>query len=186
MSGHSKWSNIKNRKGALDAKKSKIFGQLSKLIRVAVKEGGSGDPIHNPALRTILEKARAANMPKEKTQKAIERGLGKSDSGKQWQEVIYEAFGPYGEAYLIMAITDNPNRSSGELRFILSRAGGSLAGPGSAKFLFERTPTGDFQPKIPLTLNSGQLNEIAKIVDSLHENEEVENVYCSAIINHDN
>lgn len=181
MSGHSKWSNIKNRKGALDAKKSKVFGQLSKLIRVAVKEGGSGDPIHNPALRTVLEKARAANMPKEKTQKAIERGLGKSASGRQWQEVIYEAFGPYGEAYLIAAVTDNPNRSSGELKFALSRAGGSLAGPGSARFLFERTPAGDFQPKIPMTLEPNQLDEVTKIIDSLHENEEVESIYCSAL-----
>lgn len=185
MSGHSKWSNIKNRKGALDAKKSKVFGQISKLIRIAVKEGGSGDPQHNPSLRAVLEKARAANMPKEKTQKAIDRGLGKSASGRPWQEVMYEAFGPFGEAYLIMVITDNPNRTSGELRFALSRVGGSLAGPGSARFLFDRNQENEFIPKILLTLDPSQLDQVAHIIDTLHDDEEIEDIYCSAI-NHVN
>ena len=89
MSGHSKWHNIKNRKGAQDAKKGKVFGQMSKLIRVAVREGGSGDPKHNANLRLVLEKAREVNMPKENVQRAIDKGLGKSDKG-QMQEITYE------------------------------------------------------------------------------------------------
>ncbi|HOZ03113.1 MAG TPA: YebC/PmpR family DNA-binding transcriptional regulator [Candidatus Woesebacteria bacterium] len=182
MSGHSKWNNIKNRKEALDSKKSKVFGQISKLIRIAVKEGDSGDPQHNVGLRTVLDKARAANMPKDKIQKAIDRGLGKSTSGRPWQEAIYEAFGPQGEAYLILVITDNPNRSSGELRFILSRAGGSLAGPGSAKFLFERSPDNQFVPKIPMVLDQAGREQVLGIMDSLLENDEVEEVFCSVAI----
>lgn len=179
VSGHSKWSNIKNRKGALDAKKSKVFGQVSKLIRIAVKEGGSGDPQHNANLRGVLEKARAANMPKEKIQKAIDRGLGKSGSGGALQEIIYEAFGPFGEAYLIQLVTDNPNRSSGEIRFILSRQGGALAGPGAAKFLFDKLPSQEYKVKIPLELEENQLAKVTEIIDQLLENEEVEEVYCS-------
>lgn len=181
MSGHSKWSNIKNRKGALDAKKSKVFGQLSKLIRIAVKEGGSNEPQHNANLRGVLDKAKLANMPKEKIQKAIDRGLGKSKSGVVIQEILYEAFGPFGEAYLVQAITDNPNRTSGEMRFILSRQGASLAGPGSAKFLFERLPGGhEYKAKIPFQLDETQLTKVAEILEHLLENEEVEEVYCSA------
>ncbi len=181
MSGHSKWHNIKNRKEALDSKKSKTFGQISKLIRIAVKEGESGDPQHNASLRTVLEKAHAANMPKDKIQKAIDRGLGKTIGGRPWQEAIYEAFGPLGEAYLILVVTDNPNRSSGELRFTLSRAGGSLAGPGSAKFLFDRTPDNQFVPKIPLILDQAGRAQVMEIMDSLLENDEVEEVFCSVV-----
>ena len=179
MSGHSKWSNIKNRKGALDAKKSKVFGQVSKLIRIAVKEGGSGDPQHNANLRAVLEKARAANMPKDKIQKEIDRGLGKSTSGRPFQEMLYEAFGPFGEAYLIQAITDNPNRSSSEVRFTLSRQGASLAGPGAAQFLFDKFNQ-EYQAKMPLKLAEDQLGKVRETIDQLLENEEVEDVYCSA------
>lgn len=179
MSGHSKWSNIKNRKGALDAKKSKIFGQLSKLIRIAVKEGKSGDPQHNSNLRAVLEKARAQNMPKDKVQRAIDCGLGKSESGRELLQITYEAFGQFGEAYLIEAITDNPNRTSGEVRFILSKHNASLAGPGSAKFLFERTQDHVYQPKIPMVLTDEQMTMVQELAEELLNNEDVEEIYCS-------
>lgn len=181
MAGHSKWNNIKNRKSAVDAKKSKTFGSLSKLIRIAVKEGGSGDPQFNPTLRTQLDKAREANMPKDKIQRAIDKGLGKSASGATVSEVVYEAFGAAGEAYLIQLVTDNPQRTSSELRAILSRKGGSLAGPGSAQYLFSRATDGGFLPLMPLELDASQLEAAQVLLDALREQEDVEEVYTTFI-----
>lgn len=180
MAGHSKWNNIKNRKGAVDAKRGKVFSQLSKLIRIAVKEGGSGDPQFNPSLRTVLDKARAANMPKDNIQKAIERGLGKSASGQAIQEVVYEAFGPAGSALLIVAQTDNLNRTSGEIKFALSRNHGSLGSPGSASYLFTRNDQGEFVPNMPYALEDPKdLEKIQNLIEVLRENEDVEDIYAS-------
>ncbi len=179
MAGHSKWHNIKNRKGAVDAKRGKIFSDLAKLIRIAVKEGKSDDPKFNPGLRVLLDKARAANMPKENIKRAVERGLGKSASGASIQETLYEAFGPSGAAFLITAHTDNPTRTSGEMRFILTRNGGTLASPGSAQFLFTRA-NGVFTPVMPLEiLDEQELQKIQDLFDALLENEDVEDVFCS-------
>ncbi len=181
MAGHSKWNNIKNRKGAVDIQRSKVFGDLAKYIRKAVKEGGSSDPQFNPTLRTFLDKARMANMPKEKIQKAIDKGSGKSASGVTIQEVLYEAFGPNGEAYLVQAVTDNPNRSSSEMKFIFSRHGGSLSGPGSARHLFERIGGSmDYRPMMPLPLTSDQAEAVQILIDTLLAHEDVEDVFCSA------
>lgn len=182
MAGHSKWHNIKNRKGAVDSQRSKIFGDLAKHIRKAVKEGGSGDPQFNPTLRTFLDKARMANMPREKIQKAIDKGSGKSASGVTIQEVLYEAFGPYGEAYLVQAVTDNPNRSSSEMKFIFSRHGGSISGPGSARHLFERTDGAEYRVSMPLELSSEQLEAVQTLIATLLDHEDVEDVYCTAKI----
>ena len=179
MAGHSKWHNIKNHKGAVDSQRSKVFGDLAKYIRKAVKEGGSGDHQFNPSLRTYLDKARMANMPKEKIQKAIDKGLGKSASGVTIQEVLYEAFGPYGEAYLVQAITDNPNRSSSEMKFIFSRHGGSISGPGSARHLFEKIGGTEYRPTMPLPLSPNQVEAVQILVDTLLEHEDVEDVYCT-------
>lgn len=180
MAGHSKWNNIKNRKSAVDAKKSKTFGNLSKLIRIAVKEGGSGDPQFNPQLRTLLEKAREANMPKDKVQRAIDKGLGKSASGASVAEVLYEAFGAAGEAYLIQLVTDNAQRTSSEIRAVLSRHGGSLAGPGSAQYLFSRTAGGGFTPTMPLELGESQVAGAQELLEVLRQHEDVEEVYTTA------
>lgn len=178
MSGHSKWNNIKNRKGAVDAKKGKVFGLLSKQIRIAVKEGKSGDPGSNPSLRTLLDKARAANMPKSKVDAAIDRGLGKSASGAVIQEILYEAFGPAGEGILILAHTENPNRTSSDIKFALSRSGGSIGGPGSAQYLFDRRGA-DFVPKMQLAASAGQALQLEQIIDALREIDDVEDVFVS-------
>src|SRR3989304_3111017 len=130
MSGHSKWSNIKNQKAAADAKKGKIFGLLARQIRNAVKEGGSGDPQSNATLRTLLEKSRAENMPKEKVQRAIDVGLGKG-AGGELKEIVYEGFGPGGVGFLVAVVTNNANRTTSEIREIFSRAGGSIGAPPS-------------------------------------------------------
>jgi YebC/PmpR family DNA-binding regulatory protein len=180
MAGHSKWNNIKNKKGAADEKRGKLFTQLSKLIKSAVKEGGSGDPQSNPGLRLIVEKARAANMPKEKIQKAIDRGLGKSNTGATLQEIKYEGFGPQGVAFIVAAVTDNPNRTSGEMKFIFSRAGGSLGGPGSVSYMFTRDQAGEYSATMPMAIEDAETQEqLQKLIDTLRENEDIEDVYCA-------
>lgn len=185
MSGHSKWSNIKHRKGAQDALKGKVFGQLAKHIRIAVRQGGSGDPAANPTLRLILEKARAANMPKENVQRAIDRGLGKSGSGPV-QEVVYEGYGPGGVGILVAAATDNANRTSGELRFIFSRAGGSLGAPGSVMYMFKRVEANadgedsGYICTIPMPVtNLEQQQKLQDLIDELLDNDDVEEVFCA-------
>jgi YebC/PmpR family DNA-binding regulatory protein len=180
MAGHSKWNNIKNRKGAMDAKKGKVFGQLSKLIRMAVREGKSDNPKFNPTLRLVLDKARAANMPKENISRAIERGMGKTAGGNAIQEITYEAFGPGGAPLLITALTDNPNRTSAEVKHALSRSGGSLGGPGSAMYMFERDPaSGDYKPTMPMEVESPNLENLKQLQDLLLEIDDVEEVHLS-------
>ncbi len=180
MSGHSKWSTIKHKKGIADIKKGKLFSQLSKDIRIAVKEGKSGDPRFNNALRLAVEKARAANMPKENIERAIDRGLGKGKGGAI-HEVVYEAYGPHGVGLVIVAMTDNNQRTAGEVRNILSRAGGSLGGPGSAMYLFHRLGE-EYTVAIPMEIADVQQQEqIQELIDSLREDEDVEDVFCAGV-----
>jgi YebC/PmpR family DNA-binding regulatory protein len=178
MAGHSKWNNIKNRKGAADAKRGKVFSQLSKQIKTATKEGKSGDPNHNPTLRLIIEKARAANMPKENIQRAIDRGLGKGKAGAI-QEIVYEGFTPGGVAIVIVAQTDNPQRTAGEIRANLSKAGGSLAGPGSVMYMFERHGE-EYKSTMPMELtDEEQIIKLEELMDLLRTNDDVEDVYTA-------
>jgi len=136
MSGHNKWANIKHRKAAQDAKKSQVFTKLIREIIVAAREGG-GDPSTNPRLRTVLEKAREANMSRETVERSIKKGTGELE-GERYEEIIYEAYAPGGVALYILTLTDNKNRTAQELRHILSKNGGSLAESGSVAWLFER------------------------------------------------
>jgi YebC/PmpR family DNA-binding regulatory protein len=178
MAGHSKWNNIKNKKGAADAKRGKVFSQISKEIRVAVREGKSGDPSANPRLRVQIEKARAANMPKENIQRAIDRGLGKGKGG-MIQEVVYEGFGPQGAGMIIVAQTDNTQRTAGEVRSTLSKAGGSLGGPGTAMYLFQRQGD-EYQVTIPMAIENPELQEkLQNLIDTLREIEDIEDVFCA-------
>jgi YebC/PmpR family DNA-binding regulatory protein len=134
MSGHSKWSTIKRKKGAKDAQRSKQFSKVIKEITVAARIGG-GDPNGNPRLRLAVAKARAANMPQDNIKKAIQKGTGELE-GVHYEEVLYEAFGPGGVALLIEALTDNRNRTVGEIRHVLDRHGGNLAQTGAVSHLF--------------------------------------------------
>jgi YebC/PmpR family DNA-binding regulatory protein len=179
MSGHSKWNNIKNRKNAQDQMKGKIFSQFSRQIRAAVKAGKSGDPSLNANLRLILEKARSVNMPKDKIQRAIDVALGKTGVN-QVREIVYEAFAPGGVALMIVALSDNNNRTAGELRTLLSKHNSSLAGPGSAAYMFERDQEGGFTAKIKIELDEKQTRETLELVDLLMENEDVEDVFVAA------
>lgn len=136
MSGHSKWSSIKHKKGAQDAKRGQMFTKLIREIAVAARHGG-GDPDSNPRLRLAIEKAREANMPKDNIEKAVKRGTGELE-GVAYEEVTYEAYGPGGVALLIEALTDNKNRTTAEVRNLLARGGGNLAGTGSTAWLFQK------------------------------------------------
>ncbi|PLV59192.1 YebC/PmpR family DNA-binding transcriptional regulator [Thermotoga sp. KOL6] len=136
MSGHNKWANIKHRKMAQDAKRSKIFTKLIREIIVAAREGG-GNIETNPRLRAAVERAKAENMPKENIERAIKRGTGELE-GVEYQEVIYEGYAPGGVAVYIRALTDNKNRTAQELRHLFSKHGGSLAESGSVSWIFER------------------------------------------------
>jgi YebC/PmpR family DNA-binding regulatory protein len=179
MSGHSKWSNIKNKKNAQDQMRAKIFSQFSRQIRSAVKAGKSGDPNLNSALRVILDKARSANMPKDKIQRSIDVALGKGGEN-QVQEIVYEAFAPGGVALMIVALTDNNNRTASELRTLLSRHNGSLAGPGSAAYMFERDQEGGFSATIKIDLADEQLAKVLDLLDLLRDNDDVEDVFVAA------
>ena len=136
MSGHSKWATIKHKKGALDAKRGRIFTRLIKELTVAARAGG-GDPDMNPRLRTIIGDAKAANMPAENIKRAIRRGTGE-EPGVSYEEAQYEAYGPGGAALIVDVLTDNKNRTAGEIRHLLEKHGGNLAAPNAVAWMFNK------------------------------------------------
>ena len=136
MSGHSKWSTIKRKKGAIDAARGRVFTKLIKEITVAVRAGG-GDPDTNPRLRTALLAGRAQNLPADNIKKAIQRGTGELP-GQAYEEIQYEGYGPGGVAILMQTVTDNRNRTVGELRHMLSKHGGNLGETGSVGWIFNK------------------------------------------------
>jgi YebC/PmpR family DNA-binding regulatory protein len=137
MSGHSKWSSIKHRKAAADAKRGQLFTKLARAITVAAREGG-GDPAANFTLAAAIEKARSYSMPKDNIQRAIDRGTGAGDGEARIERVVYEGYGPGGAAILLEALTDNRNRTSAEVRHAFDKHGGSLGEPGSVAWQFEK------------------------------------------------
>ena len=136
MSGHSRWSKVKNYKGALDAKRGKIFSKLSKEISVAAKMGG-GDPNFNPRLRQAIATARGESMPVDNIERAIKKGTGELE-GAAYEEMVYEAYGPGGVAILLEIATDNKNRCAAEIRNVFTKNTGHLASPGSVAWMFHR------------------------------------------------
>jgi YebC/PmpR family DNA-binding regulatory protein len=136
MSGHSKWATIKHKKGALDAKRGKIFTRLIKEITIAAK-GGGGDPDGNPRLRTAILAAKAENMPAENIKRAIQRGTGELE-GVNYEEISFEGYGPGGVAVIVDVLTDNRNRAVSEIRFAFSKNGGNLGETGSVRFMFSK------------------------------------------------
>jgi YebC/PmpR family DNA-binding regulatory protein len=136
MSGHSKWHTIKHKKGAADARRGKAFTRIIKELTVAARSGG-GDPGMNPRLRTIIADAKANNMPRENIERAIRRGTGE-EPGVSYEEIMYEGYGPGGVALLIQSLTDNKNRTVGEIRFLLGKHNGNLAAENSVAWMFSR------------------------------------------------
>lgn len=144
MSGHSKWSTIKRQKGAADAKRGQLFTKLAREIAVAAREG-LPDPDLNVRLRLAVDRARAANMPKDNIERAIERASGASNSDN-YDEVYYEGYGPGGTALMIQALTDNRNRTVGEVRALLTRSGGTLGESGTVAWMFDRVGYIEIEP----------------------------------------
>ncbi|OGV96375.1 hypothetical protein A2W24_04555 [Microgenomates group bacterium RBG_16_45_19] len=149
-------------------KKGRTFSLISRQIRVAVKEGKSGDPNQNSTLRLALEKARQANMPKEKVERAIESGLGKTAAGGVIEEVMYEAYGPGGVGLRILVVTDNRNRAGAEVRRVIERTGGSLASPGATGYLFESGSAGQ------VTVDETEKAKVEALIEALEALDEVE------------
>ncbi len=137
MSGHSKWSTIKRKKGAADAKRGALFGKLSRAITVAAREGG-GDPEMNPALQLAVSKAKEANMPNDNIQRAIDKGTGAGADAETFERITYEGYAPGGVAVLVEVLTDNRNRAASDVRHVFSKNGGKLGTSGSVAYLFER------------------------------------------------
>ena len=137
MSGHSKWSSIKHKKGAADAKRGQLFTKLTRALIVAAKDGGP-DPAANLALQNAIEKARAASMPKDNIERAIARGSGTGADAAAYEHISYEGYGPGGVAVYVDVLTDNRNRTAGEVRHIFARHDGNLAESGAVAWLFER------------------------------------------------
>ncbi|QAA82702.1 YebC/PmpR family DNA-binding transcriptional regulator [Aequorivita sp. H23M31] len=159
MAGHSKWANIKRRKGAQDKKRGKEFTRAIKEIYVSIKEGGSADPDANPALRNAIVNAKGVNMPKDTIERAIKKASG--DDADNYEEVSFEGYGPNGIAFFVECTTNNTNRTVASIRSIFSKNGGSLGVNGSVEFLFERKSVFTIEEKyIPMPLEELELELI--------------------------
>lgn len=166
MSGHNKWSKIKHKKAITDAQKSKVFSKLVRLIQVESKNA-NGD-VNSPGLKTAIEKAKKENMPKDNIEKAIKKGA--SDTGASMDSVTYESYGPGGVALMIDALTDNKNRTSAEIKYILSKNGLSLSG--SASWAFENKV-----PKTFVEISEEDAVKLDSIIEALEEQDDVQEVY---------
>lgn len=175
MSGHNKWSKIKHKKAATDAKKSKIFGKLVRMIQVEAKKA-DGD-INSPGLRTAIEKARQENMPNDNIDRAIKKASEAGDASP----VVFEAYGPAGIGMIITGLTDNNNRTSAEIKHILSKTGGSLGTPGSVSWNFTRDlENGDWTPNTTMELSDTDLEKLSNLVEALEDNDDVQEVFTNA------
>jgi len=165
MAGHSKWANIRFRKGAQDAKRGKLFTKLIHEITVSARAGG-GDPASNPRLRGAIDKAKSQSMPKDNIDRAIKRGTGEGD-GAMYEEVRYEGYGPGGVAVMVDGLTDNRNRTVAEIRYAFSKHGGNLGADGSVAYLFTHTgllsyPSGSDEDKImDVAIDAGALDVVS-------------------------
>lgn len=173
MSGHSKWSTIKHQKAVEDNKRSAVFTKIAQKIRIAVSKGGSGDINGNPFLRTCVDEARSVNMPMENIKRAIDKALGNTD-GSVVEEIVYEAYGPGGVGFLITAITDNRNRTGGEVKNTLEKHGAKLGGLGSVSYLKLLSPIptialeeSDKEAVLELERLLGELDDVVEVWSNL-------------------
>jgi YebC/PmpR family DNA-binding regulatory protein len=175
MSGHNKWSKIKNKKAVTDAQKSKLFSKFARLIAAESKRVG-GDT-SSPTLRVAIEKARAANMPSDNIDRAVKKGA--SDDATTMESVLYEAYGPGGVALIIEGLTDNRNRTGPEIKHLLTTHGATLAEPGSALWAFEKTADGfTATTTIPLSPEDGE--KLGALLDELEEHDDIHEVSTNA------
>lgn len=181
MSRHSKWSKVKQFKGAIDAKRAASFTKLAREITVAAREKG-GDPSMNARLRAAIDRAREASMPKENIERAIQRGVGGGSEG-QIEALTYEAYAPGGVALIIQCLTDNRNRTASEIKRILSDYGANLAGSGSVTYLFDRTFDASQQlewaPKMLIDMDEATGTTVAELIDELEAHDDVQKVFSN-------
>lgn len=175
MSGHNKWSKIKNKKAATDAAKSKIFSKMAKLISTTSRQV-KGD-ITSPILRAAMDKAREYNMPADNIERAVKKGAG-SDA-EELEAITYEAYGPGGSALVIEALTTNRNKAAQEIKSILSKHGFTLATPGSATWAFTKEH-GEWKPNTTIPLSEADGKILGMIIEELEDNDEVQDVYTNA------
>lgn len=177
MSGHNKWSKIKNKKAVTDAQKSKIFGKLVRFVAVESKKA-KGD-INAPGLRAAIEKAKEANVPSDNIERAIKKGLG--GEGGEMEQITYEAYGPGGCALIIEALTENRNKAAQEIKHILTKNGFELAVPGSATWAFSKTISGsEWTPKNTMAISEEDGAKLEILINELEENDEVQEVFTNA------
>lgn len=174
MSGHSKWSTIKHKKALVDAKRGKVFSKLARLIAVESKLAG-GDT-NSPALKTIIQKAKAENMPKENIERAVLKGVG---GGGGEECVLYELYGPGGVAILVNTLTDNRNRTVSELKHLVSKLGYQLAEPGAAQWAFEKKD-GVWVALTTVPIATEDMEKLTGLIEALEEHEDVESIYTNA------
>ena len=178
MSGHNKWSKIKNKKAVTDAAKSKIFSKMAKLISTASKQV-HGD-ITSPLLRATIDKAREYNMPALNIERAVKKGTGLD--AETLETITYEAYGPAGSALVIEVLTTNHNKAAQEIKFILSKHGFALATPGSVTWAFKRElTTNDLQPTTTIQLSEDDNSKLEALINELEDNDEVQEVYTNAV-----
>lgn len=175
MSGHNKWSQIKHRKAASDAQKSRVFSKHAQVIAMESKKA-KGDVSH-PALAAAIERAKKDSMPKDNIDRAIQKG--KTSDGADLAEVVYEAFGPGGTAIIVTAVTDNPNRTTPEIRHTLKEAGYALGVTGSASWAFTKTIDG-YVPQNRVDLSDEDGEKLAALVEAIEEHEDVQDIYTTA------
>jgi len=175
MSGHNKWSKIKNKKAATDGQRSKLFSKHSVLITMESRKAGGN--LASPGLAATIERARKDSMPKENIDRAVAKGAGVG--GAAYEEVMFEGYGPGGVAFLVQAVTDNNNRTSAEIRNIFVKAGYELGTPGSAAWAFTKSFEG-YSPNLPMELDDVDGEKLAEFVEKLEDNDDVTNVYTTA------
>jgi YebC/PmpR family DNA-binding regulatory protein len=180
MAGHSKWANIRHKKGKADAKRGKVFTRISKEITISAREGG-GDPSANPRLRLAMDNARSANMPSDNIQRAIQRGTGELE-GVSYEEITYEGYAPNGVAVIVETVTDNRNRTIAEMRHIFNKYGGSLGEANSVAWNFTRK--GSITVKNPNNLGEEELLDVVleAEADDVQVNEDTFTVLCDPSI----
>jgi len=183
MSGHSHFSSIKHKKGAADAKRSKVFSKFSKMISIAARDKGR-DPETNSALRVAIDQAKAENMPADNIERAIKKGAGEL-AGERLEAVTFEAYGPGGVAIIIEGITDNKNRALGEIKQILNLNNGKLAGEGSVRWAFERKPNPDspgsleWVAKQDMEVSEKDKEACQKLFEALDDSDSVQEIYSN-------
>ncbi len=176
MAGHSKWAQIKRQKGVTDAARSRVFSRYARLIAVESKKAGGN--VAAPSLAAAITRAKAANMPKDNIERAVAKGMSK-DSGDV-ESIVYEAYGPGGAALLVCALTDNKNRTTQEIKHLLSESGIELAAPGAASWAFSKMPDGSYLPTTTIDVAGADEERLAAILNTLDEYDDVERIFSNA------